>query len=145
MAHRACRACPLAFLQALTSSPRPRLPGWPHPLLLRAQRGALPRSPHCPPRTALPVHLNPISAQRSETLLPALTAVCALYLHSICLLTVRRQFSVVSHFCTCCKPGTHCPSFFLHDLLKNVCAAKSLGDKESIFLWSKGRHISWPL
>ena len=88
------QSCPLAISLGTHRLLQLHLLGWPH-LLLQSEHSPVPSPGAC---TALPAQLcastSIQSLLRSEKLLPALTAICMLYLHSIRLLTVGKQFSV---------------------------------------------------
>lgn len=137
MAHKACRACPLAT------------PPGTH--LLPTDRACL-STARCPPQkpalpslhsSSPPPQSNLCSEVRDATSGPH--CLCTLYLHSICLLTVRRQSSVVSHFCTCCKPGTHCPSFFSAWSFQECLCSKEPGRQRKYLPLEQGQASLLPL
>lgn len=134
------QSCPLAISLGThclppTAPARLAAPHPTHPHPPPSEHSAVPSPGAC---IALPARLcastSIQSLLRSEKLLPALTAVCVLYLHSIRLLTVGRQFSMGLSLLYILQARHSLPFFFLHNLFKNVFAAKSLGDKDSIFL-----------
>lgn len=136
MGHRRAEPALWLLLQALTSSPdRTSLSTARCP----PQKPALP-SPHS---SARPPQSNRCSEVRDATSGPRrrLCSLSSQHLPFDCQKTIFRGLSLLHML----QARHSLPFFFLHDLFKNVCAAKSLGDKESIFLWSKGRHVSWPL
>ena len=135
------QSCPLAISLGTHRLLQLHLLGWPH-LLLQSEHSpvpspgactALPRSLHCPPRTALCIHLNPISAQIREA-----TSSPHCHLHAVssqhppldCRKTILRGSLTSAHLANQALIAL----FFLHNLFKNVCAARGLGDKDSIFL-----------